>query len=110
MSDISIISVFNEYILSIVDLPMLPFVWAQIVENPSGGVILVGGSTTNGTTGFTNYDIFGLSSLCGQWTKMTQKPVSARYKFVAMLIPDTTTSCAGKLLPLTLKSSSDLQF
>ena len=68
-----------------------------IVTSPSGnGVIIVGGSTTNLEMQSSLYEMRCGPYLVCEWYEMTQKLQVARFRFVAMLIPDEITNCNNR--------------
>lgn len=75
--------------------PDLPFGirYASLVEDPSGGVILVGGSSDDNRPLKT---LFKLSDAGddAQWIEMPQKLKAGRASHTSFLVPDGITSCS----------------
>jgi hypothetical protein len=73
------------------ELP-LSIVWSQMVEDPNGGVVLIGGESKA-----TNLDTLYQLPHGGQdsvWTKMEQKLKTERFYHTAFLISDNTVDCS----------------
>jgi len=61
---------------------------AQLVQDPSGGVVLIGGYSDKSLN-----TLYRLSSLKRGWELMTQKLKTARFEHTAFLIDDELTTC-----------------
>ena len=74
------------------DLP-LGIYDASIVEDPAGGVVLVGGYSAERSTLDT---LFRLSDAGddAQWVEMPQKLKTGKNKFISFMVPDDVASCS----------------
>ena len=63
---------------------------ASVVELSSGGIVLIGGLTDNGTLLDTLYQ---LSHANSEWVLMSQKLKEGRLLATAFLVPDEITNC-----------------
>jgi hypothetical protein len=63
---------------------------ARMVEDPNGGVIIVGPLTT-GT--ISSDELFQLRHANSEWTKMEQKLQTRRLSFTTFLVPDDVVEC-----------------
>jgi hypothetical protein len=75
--------------------PELPFgiVDSQMVEDPNGGVVLIGGESPS----VGNLDTLYQLPHGGQdaiWTKMEQKMKTGRHCHTAFLVPDNIVDCS----------------
>ena len=72
------------------ELP-LSIVWSQMVEDPNGGVVLIGGESKAASLD-TLYQLphGGQDAV---WTKMEQKLKTGRFYHTAFLIPDNPVDC-----------------
>jgi hypothetical protein len=75
--------------------PFLPFGMShvQMVEDPSGGVVLIGGRSDSKTHLDTLYQLPHAGADAG-WTKMEQKLKIGRFAHTAFLVPDDGVDCS----------------
>ncbi len=75
--------------------PELPFHigYSQMVEDPNGGVVLIGGTTYSLDNLDTLYKLIHAGQ-DGAWTKMKQKLMTGRVWHTAFLIPDNIVDCS----------------
>jgi len=75
--------------------PELPFgaESSQMVEDPSGGVVLIGGASSSGVILDTLYQLTH-GGQDASWTKMEQKLKNGRFWHTAFVVPDKTVDCS----------------
>jgi hypothetical protein len=66
-----------------------------MMEHPNGGVIIMGGSASFGTSSTLQTAIHYLQSITGPWQTLSQSLYINRENFVAMNVPTAITNCAG---------------
>ena len=87
--------IFNEESLTWESGPELPIPIhaAELVEDPAGGVILIGGYSSESKTHLDT--LYRLPHARGDWIKMPKKLKVARQHHTAFLIPDGIADCSS---------------
>ena len=67
--------------------------YSQMIENPNGGVVLIGGYSPSIVSLDTLYQLPHVGQGVG-WTKMEQTMKTSRYQHTAFLVPDNTVECS----------------
>ena len=65
---------------------------AQMVEDPSGGVILIGGASSSKSYSDSLYRLAHAGE-GAKWVELPQKLSTGRYWHVAILVPDGLANC-----------------
>ena len=65
---------------------------AQMVEDPSGGVIVIGGTTSLQIYSASLYRL-AHAGVGAKWVELPQKLSTGRYHHVAILVPDGLVNC-----------------